>query len=309
MSVERPLVSIGLPVYNGERFLAEALDSILAQTFTDFELILADNASTDSTPEICRAYAARDSRIRFVPSDVNRGAAWNFNRVFELSRGRYFKWHAADDLIAPTFLERCVAALEADPGAVLAFSRVRVVDQQGVTVEECSWNLRGGSSRPSVRFRDLAVISHRCYEVFGLIRSNALRTTRLIDTFVGSDRILLVRLALLGRFYEAPEPLFISRRHPGQSVRINFRKRAVWFDSRTAGRVVLPQWRNLIELHRQIRDVGLPPAERARCYGALLEYVATNKNWARLGYDLLYAGRQLAAAARTGLARSAAEGS
>src|SRR5690242_6344650 len=104
MGTTSPKVSIGLPVYNGERFLAEAIDSVLAQTFTDFELIISDNASTDRTPEICKAYAEKDSRIRYYRNEENQGASWNFNRVFELSRGMCFQWLAHDDYIAPGFL-------------------------------------------------------------------------------------------------------------------------------------------------------------------------------------------------------------
>src|SRR5688572_10868700 len=103
MPEKNPRVSIGLPVYNGENYLAEAIDSILAQTFEDFELIISDNASTDRTQEICEAYAAKDGRIRYYRSEVNKGSAWNFNRVFELARGEYFKWAAHDDYIAPEY--------------------------------------------------------------------------------------------------------------------------------------------------------------------------------------------------------------
>lgn len=109
-----PRVSIGLPVYNGQQYLRQALDSLLAQTFHTFEVIISDNASNDATPEICRDYAACDPRIRYVRHDVNRGAAWNFNYVFGLARGVYFKWHAHDDMLEPTFLEQCVTILDHD---------------------------------------------------------------------------------------------------------------------------------------------------------------------------------------------------
>jgi glycosyltransferase involved in cell wall biosynthesis len=120
-----PRVSIGLPVYNGENYLAETLDSILAQTFTDFEVIISDNASTDRTETICRQYAAQDRRIRYLRNTSNLGAAKNYNRVFELSQGEYFKWNGHDDPLAPVFLERCVAVLDRHPGVVLCFARNR----------------------------------------------------------------------------------------------------------------------------------------------------------------------------------------
>jgi glycosyltransferase involved in cell wall biosynthesis len=94
MTSKIPRVSIGLPVFNGEKYLAEALDSILSQTYRDFKLIISDNASTDRTEQICREYAAKDRRIRYYRNEKNIGAPKNFNRVFELSSGKYFRWDA-----------------------------------------------------------------------------------------------------------------------------------------------------------------------------------------------------------------------
>ena len=101
MATDGPRVSIGLPVYNGDNYLAETLDSILAQTFTDFELIISDNGSTDRTEAICRRYAAQDHRVRYVRNPSNLGAARNYKRAFELARGEYFKWNGHDDPLAP----------------------------------------------------------------------------------------------------------------------------------------------------------------------------------------------------------------
>lgn len=288
-----PRVSIGLPVYNGQHYLSRALDSLLGQTFHDFELIISDNASSDATPEICREYAARDPRIRYVRHEVNRGAAWNFNYVFGLARGAYFKWHAHDDMLEPTFLERCVTVLERDPQIVLAFSRTRVVDAAGHTLYTYDERLRTNSPLASVRFRDLICIGHPCFQVFGVIRADVLRRTPLIGNYVPSDRILLARLGLLGPFYEAPEHLFISRRHPAQSVRAaKLRARAAWFDPANEGKIVMPHFRTLYEYLKAIRETPLPPDEARRCYRALLRWVVSDHNWARLGNDVVYAGRQ-----------------
>jgi hypothetical protein len=129
--LSRPRVSIGLPVYNGERFLRDALDSLLSQSFEDFELLIADNASTDGTEEICRSYAAGDPRIRYIRNRVSYGAIANFNTVFRLTTGRYFKWAAYDDVCAPEFLARCVGVLDDDPSVVLACSRFAGIDEDG----------------------------------------------------------------------------------------------------------------------------------------------------------------------------------
>ncbi len=126
-----PYVSIGLPVYDGERFLAETLDSLLAQTFEDLELIISDNASTDRTQEICKDYLAKDRRIRYYRNDQNLGAARNYNRVFELSTGKYFKWAAHDDLCASALTERCVEVLDSEPSAVMCYARTIIIDEHG----------------------------------------------------------------------------------------------------------------------------------------------------------------------------------
>jgi glycosyltransferase involved in cell wall biosynthesis len=127
-----PLVSVGLFVYNGERFIEETLHSILNQTFSDFELIISDNASTDRTGEISQAYARRDSRIRYYRNEKNMGAGWNIRRVYELATGKYYKQAATDDLLEPDFLRRCIEILESDPGCVLAHPKTKEIDENGL---------------------------------------------------------------------------------------------------------------------------------------------------------------------------------
>ena len=134
-----PTVSIGLAVYNGENYLALAIESVLAQTFTDFELIISDNASTDHTPEICAEYAAKDNRIRYHRNSSNIGATRNENLTFAMSRGKYFRWLGHDDLCAPDQLAACVAVLESDPTVVLCHSEVVEIDDDGNRTGTGSW--------------------------------------------------------------------------------------------------------------------------------------------------------------------------
>src|SRR5918992_3329928 len=124
-------VSIGVPVHNGGTYLAEVLEGLLAQSFEDFEIVISDNASTDCTAEICHAYRNKDPRVRYFRSEQNLGAAWNHNRVFELSVAPLIKWAACDDLHEPLFLERCVDALHADTGVVLSHTYVKMIDERG----------------------------------------------------------------------------------------------------------------------------------------------------------------------------------
>jgi glycosyltransferase involved in cell wall biosynthesis len=263
-----PQVSIGLPVFNGERYLALAIESILAQTFPDFELILSDNGSADATPEICRAFAARDSRIVFQRHDQNRGGAWNFNHVFRASRGEYFKWACHDDLIAPTFLERCVEILRTDPEVVLCYPKTLIIDAEGANPVPYEDGLHLMSASPAIRFEQVLFRPmRRCNPGLGLIRRAALIQTDLIGAYRSSDEIMLAHLALLGKYYEVPEALTYRREHPLSSVRANPSPQQIyaWYDPRPRRRFLLPTIRHWWEYSRCVVRSGLPAAAKARC--------------------------------------------
>lgn len=289
-NLESVAITIGLPVYNGENFLSAAIDSLLAQTFTDFELIIADNASTDHTEAIARAYAARDTRIRYCRSDRNLGAAWNFNRIIGMARGRYFKWSAHDDVIESRFLERCFEQLERNPSAVLSFSEVSVIDANGVLSETSEPALRIGSPNPAVRFRDMIMVPHRCFHVFGLIRTDILRRTAGIAPYTSSDRVLLSELSLYGPFVDVPERLFYSRVHEKQSTRVfpSRHERMRWFDTQR-GIITFPQWRILKGILRSVFKTPIGLHFRARCMLDVLWYIWVKRRY--LSEDLRLALR------------------
>jgi glycosyltransferase involved in cell wall biosynthesis len=282
MTKSNPRVSIGMPVYHGEPFLEEAINSILAQTFEDFELIISDNASTDETENICKEYAAKDRRILYYRNKENIGAAKNYNRVFNLSKGKYFKWAAHDDVCAPTFLERCVEALEKNARIVLSYPKTIIIDSHGNHVKQYFDNLHLSSVKPSERFRhfhrSLRTISER-NSIFGVIRANVLKKTPLIGGYVSSDTLLLAELALRGMFYEVPEPLFFRRDHSQTSVRANpdYYKRSAWFNADKKWKLVLPRWRWLREYYHAILRVDLNLKERCNCFTELGKWMIRNK--------------------------------
>ena len=228
-----PTLSIGLPVYNGEKFLEQAIRCLLNQTYTDFELIICDNASTDRTQSICEAFALEDRRISYIRYETNGGMIRNFNAVFEASCGTYFKWMAHDDLVDENFALRCIQALQADPEAVICSTEVRVIDAEGFVVEvpeglsESAGDPLGatrlhdepGSARglehakQHVRHRGVLIKSTRCYEEFGVIRSEALRKTPLREYYPGSEKVLLTEISLIGKIKVLPEPLMFMRIH------------------------------------------------------------------------------------------------
>ncbi|MFQ5750223.1 MAG: glycosyltransferase family 2 protein [Planctomycetota bacterium] len=297
MSEERenpgnPRVSIGLPVFNGANFLAEALDSLLAQDYSDFEIILCDNASTDGTAGICKTFAARDPRVRYFRNPLNLGAAPNFNRAFKLSLGEYFRWAAHDDTTAPAFLGKCVGQLDADPGAVLCHSQVRIFDKEGEVLEDHEYLPEMDSDSPLKRFHDLLFTKNRCFEVFGLIRSSVLKKTHLMGSFPVGDRVLLAELAFHGRFHEIPERLFFSRDHAGRSVRqlATQQERATWFDARYKGKLTFPEWRTFVEYLKAIHRSPLSFRQRLGCYRMMVKWLYWYKN--RMVRDLLFPFRR-----------------
>jgi glycosyltransferase involved in cell wall biosynthesis len=272
-----PRLSIGLPVYNGARFLDECLRSITQQTFRDFELIVCDNASTDATESIARSWASRDPRITVHRAPENRGAATNFNWSFELARAELFKWCAVDDLMEPAFLERCVAALDAEPQAVLAYSGTVDIDENGRLLGEIYDNnadLQFGASQVERRFRDLICHGHSCIAVFGVIRSAALRESSVIAHYVASDKVLLAELGLKGPFLKVPDNLLLHRQHGGRSVTEipSLQERAVWFNARSKGKVY-PHFRLAREYARAAITAPLSLAAKVRCLIQVLRWI------------------------------------
>lgn len=302
-----PLLSIGLFVYNGERFIEKALDSILSQTFTNFELIISDNASTDRTGDICRAYARQDSRIRYYRNEKNMGAGWNVRRVCSLATAKYFKWAAADDILEPDFLRQCVAALEADENCVIAHSKTRVIDETGKFIENYVWPMKTDAPDPIVRFHEMLLNDHMCYQIFGVMRLSSLRQVPPQGSYVNSDGVLLAQMALLGYFYESPEHLFVSTRHSGQSsktvpVRVKERRFRLtnrygtlpcpeWWDPAKTRTISFPEFRQLWEYFLSIGRAPMRVGQKLRCYLLLFPWI--KKHFRRMMKDVLIAADQV----------------
>jgi glycosyltransferase involved in cell wall biosynthesis len=223
-----PKVSLGLPVYNGERFLRVALDSLVQQDYEDFELIICDNASTDSTGSICLDYARRDTRIRYWRNEKNIGLAPNHNRVFELSRGDYFKWVAHDDEYPRQMLTRFVEVFaDAPPSVSVIYSQCEIIDESGNVQETRSDHVEKRDPSPGRRLAHLLLNASIYNFTYGLIRSETLRKTRLHGSYPMTDRVLFAELAMLGELWEIPEPLLRLRFHEGRTFQANTTLRAL----------------------------------------------------------------------------------
>ncbi|WP_218081282.1 glycosyltransferase family 2 protein [Anthocerotibacter panamensis] len=287
----QPRVTVGVPVYNGERYLGQALDSILAQTFNDFEVIICDNASTDGTAEVCQSYVKQDRRIRYSCNAINLGAARNQNRVVELARGRYFKWAHHDDYCAPEFLEHCVAVLDRDPTVVLCYPRTVLVDAAGAPISpyEDGLNLSGPS--PAGRYRQFHQrYRHggvKCNSLMGVIRTEVLRQTRLIGAYPSSDKNMLAELVLRGKFQEIPEYLLFRREHPESSNQAHrqYQDLIRWYDPSNHDRGSMVRWRWLSEYLSSVSRVHLSWPDKLRCYEQVVRWSWWNHR--ALAKDLL----------------------
>ena len=284
-----PAISLGLPVYNGAEYLAAMIESIQAQTFTDFELIITDNASTDDTADIARAYAKKDPRIHYHLNERNVGAAGNYNRCFELGRGKYFKWCAHDDLLSPNFLEACYKALEERDDIVMAFGAK--VDIDGSDNEIPSDNPDQPvdfSDNPSERYYfQIAKLIAPNSPIFGLFRRDVLEKTALHLPYYSSDRGLLAEVAIMGNFLLVPEAVHYCRQHDTRSVNIGDQvERSIWI-SGTSSRKISAEHINLTkhlyDMTGQHRDVVSPGKLRWQ----LLKFAVKPRQIAKYGIDII----------------------
>ncbi len=300
-----PLVSIGMPVYNGQNYLQKAIASILGQTLTDFELIICDNASSDDTGEICRSFAARDRRVRYVRNARNIGAGPNFDLCFHLARGTYFRWAAHDDMMAPGSLERAIAALQQHPEAVMCTGGIVEIDAEDTVIRRYATGLRDmNSPDPVQRFATVIHTPHEAEDLFGIYRRSTLVGTGLIGTYSASDRVLLAEIALRGPWVQLNESLFLHREHAQRATRALLlvdRAAALRWQNpeaqsqRQGGHFHLVLYRHYWRiLHR-----NLPPAQRRRGYRELARWWFTGGHFADVVRDVLQSiDPQLLTAAR-----------
>jgi len=284
-----PRLSIALPVYNGERHISEAFESLLGQTYEDFELIVSDNASTDGTSEICLRYARQDHRIRYIRQKRNIGLVPNHIFVLEQAKGALFKSAAHDDLYARDLLARCVHALDEDPHAVLAHAWSAVVDNAGSVVGTFGPGVALDAPRAADRFRSVLYEGCHDYE-YAVIRTGTLRRMRHQGSFHLADRLMNAELVLHGGFRQVEEWLYFRREHP-EPLTKNVRERCTTLDPRRANRLRHP----VVRLYGEyvwayvdaIRRAPLSTAERCECLGILTRYLASRAGRERLYEDPL----------------------
>lgn len=298
-----PTVSIGIPVYNGGAFFLDCLESVACQTFGDFEVIISDNASTDGTADVARSFTERDPRFRYVRYERNMGAAANWNRVVELATGTYFKWLAADDLIGPTYIERCLAVLEQEPDVVLVTPRVRLIDSTGKPLERAPGSDRyvaphgetkaaprapvtSLASRSALRrFRSVVMLvtdSGLASYSMSVIRLEALRSTLLVERYVGSEKVLLAQLSLIGRFVLVPDVLYSWRIHADHMGSKSPAEATRGLDPAWTGRFPLMGPRQILGYLRAVRAANVDPVTKLGCLAVIVEKIPRGF-WSQFG--------------------------
>jgi glycosyltransferase involved in cell wall biosynthesis len=278
-----PRLSIGLPVYNGGRYLAKSLDALLGQSYGDFELIISDNASTDDTSDICRDYESRDARVRYQRQPRNIGSSPNHNFVVAVARGELFKWASYDDLYASELLERCIGALDEHPDAVLAHSWTANIDEADTVFAAPEYPLTTDGTKAPERFRSV-IFGSGGDDIYAVMRTSTLRQVLPQDSYHHAENPVVAALSLHGRFVQVPDWLYFRRDHPQQAERActTMRARCANMDPRRADRLRHPVarlyaeylWGYVTAIHR----APVTSADRNQCYGVLAKWLASRVN-------------------------------
>jgi glycosyltransferase involved in cell wall biosynthesis len=254
-----PLVSIGLPTRNGERYLDEAVRSVLTQDYGCIELVISDNASDDGTEEICRQFARSDSRVRYHRQSQNIGLVPNFNAVLQLANGTYLRWMGDDDWLTPSYVRRCVEVLDDDPTLILVTTQQAHVDPDGGVSSASYDGTRMRSGRPVERFMEMLRLLNESQllldPLYGMThRARVARLPRPVMLY--EDQIFAARLALAGPFGHIDEVLSYRRSKPFPRA------------PATARRLGVPVWQAKLattlqcrELLVALREVELSPSE------------------------------------------------
>jgi glycosyltransferase involved in cell wall biosynthesis len=285
--MSKPRVSIGMPVYNREKYVAASIEAHLNQTYGDFELILTDNCSTDRSEEICREYAAKDSRIQYYRNPRNLGAAGNYRRCFELSTGEFFRWTPSDDLVSLNLLERAVDILDHDPSVFVAYPRTKLIDAEGNVTGDFDEHLHLMDEQPSKRWIGVQQNIRLGNLHYGLNRADQFRKTGLMRNYNGGDFPLIAEMSLYGKFFEIPDAFFYRRMHEeASSAMKNSADVMAFYDPQKRSKLFLYNWVHLGANLNSVRRAPISLIEKLKIVG----FQARSLVWSRREYSRELAG-------------------
>jgi glycosyltransferase involved in cell wall biosynthesis len=281
----RPTLSIGCAVYNSnEKSLARSLDSVLSQTFKDFEVIVCDNSPDDKTRKLIEPYMQRDPRVRYYHNGVNLGAYPSFWRTFHIADGELFKWVADDDCLEPTYLQQCVDAMGADESIALCYTRSRIIHPDGsIKTEDTGDGIVAMQDHPAERF--LAVLNHSWVALgfYGVFRASCLRRVHPVndDCVRLADILLLAEISLMGRIEQIPRVLFTytqKQKDWTDREKLNAAQYDACFAHQAHRGITFPNILFAHELMEAVRYSPLPLADKSRLYEIVPQLVAGRIN-------------------------------
>ena len=275
--MSRPLVSIALPVYNGADYVTDCIEGVLAQSYANLELVIADAASTDSTEEICRRFAEGDARVRYARAPTYRGVTENYQAALEAAQGDYVCFVAADDAIHPTFVETCMEAHLANSPLALVFATTAEIPKSwrrdsGVAADSSydDDTLELTSPRPAARLTELIRQLHACNAFNGVHRAETIRAALPFGAYQGWDRVTLAQIVLRGRCLQLPERLQYRRVHAEQASKALYGERAERLFNRKLPKLAYLESINLfLKYLGAVLSAPLGPLEKAHCLGVV----------------------------------------
>ncbi len=286
-------IIIGLPVYNGQKYLEAAIDSHLAQSFSDFQIVISDNGSNDATEEICTRYARQDSRITYLRSPVNRGILWNHRRVLEPVNDAtlYFRWAGADDVMEPGLLKAMVEVLDARPEIEAVMPATKNIDEDGRVIRTMERTLNLESPDAVQRARQILIANYQHVIAYGLLRAPSLRRMRTGPDYIGWDPVFIWELALRGEIFQLVEPALLRRFHQGSISRVKtVKEMRKWVEPGTSAGMNFPHWTWAYERARSLFATPLPAGQKLRIGSVLLRATLWQK--AQLVRDVTQAVRR-----------------
>jgi glycosyltransferase involved in cell wall biosynthesis len=258
---------IGLPVYNGERYLGAAIESHLSQSYGDFDLVISDNGSTDATPEICANFAKADSRVKYLRSNENRGILWNHRRVMEAiqTSTRYFRWAGGDDILEPGLLKAMVEVLDASCDVEAVMPATKNIGEQDDVIGSMNKSLDAESSGVFERALKILTANYQHVVAYGLLRAPSLRAMRTGPNYVGWDPIFVWEIALRGKIFQLTEPALLRRFHRGSISRVKtVKEMRKWVEPNAQAGMNFPHWTWSYERMRSLLASPLSAQDKLR---------------------------------------------
>lgn len=262
-----PRITVGLPVYNGQKYLEAAIESHLAQSFGDFELVISDNGSTDATGEICSRYARQDARVKYLRSPSNRGILWNHRRVLEPvdPSTPYFRWAGADDILEPGLLAAMVEVLDTRPEIEAVMPATKNIDEEGTVIRTMERSLNLESPDVFERARQILLANYQHVIAYGLLRAPSLRCMRTGPHYIGWDPVFIWELALRGPVFQLFEPALLRRFHRGSISRVKtVKEMRKWVEPGTSAGMNFPHWAWAYERARSLLATPMNLGEKLR---------------------------------------------